>query len=330
MGENGEGGISPMIVTDRRPTGRSIYNYFDREEWSRLRADTPMTLSEADLETLRGVNVNVSINEVIEVYLPLARLLNMYVSARQGLFKATAEFLGHPSAKVPYIIGLAGSVAVGKSTTARILRELLARVPNRPKVDLISTDGFLLPTRVLEDRGLMERKGFPESFDTPSLVRFLSDVKSGRQKVRAPVYSHIYYDIVPDQFIEVDQPDIVIIEGLNILQSGSSNPNPNARIFVSDFFDFSIYVDAEEEVIYQWYESRLLTFRESAFKDPSSYFHHYASLSVEATRETAARIWHTINGKNLVENILPTRERADLILYKGPDHSVQSVKLRKL
>ncbi len=319
-----------MIVADRRPTGRSIYNYFDRQEWSRLRADTPLTLSETDLETLRGVNVSVSIDEVIQVYLPLARLLNMYVSARQGLFKATAAFLGHPSAKVPYIIGLAGSVAVGKSTTARILRELLARVPNRPKVDLISTDGFLFPTRVLEQRGLMERKGFPESFDTPALVRFLSDVKSGRQKVRAPVYSHVYYDIVPDQFMEVDQPDIVIIEGLNILQSGSANPNPNARIFVSDFFDFSLYVDADEPVIYRWYEKRLLTFRESAFKDPLSYFHHYASLTEAEARERAGEIWRNINGKNLIENILPTRERADLILYKGPDHAVESVRLRKL
>jgi type I pantothenate kinase len=330
MGRSGQGGIARMIVTDRRPTGRSIYNYFDREEWSHLRADTPMTLSEADLETLRGVNVNVSIDEVVEVYLPLARLLNMYVSARQGLFKATAAFLGNPSAKVPYIIGLAGSVAVGKSTTARILRELLARVPSRPKVDLISTDGFLFPTRVLEERGLMDRKGFPESFDTPALVRFLSDVKSGRRKVRAPVYSHVYYDIVPDQFIEVDQPDIVIIEGLNILQSGSSNPNPNARIFVSDFFDFSLYVDADEPVIFQWYERRLLTFRESAFRDPSSYFHHYASLTEEEARERARQIWKTINGKNLIENILPTRERADLILYKGRDHAVESVRLRKL
>jgi len=188
----------------------------------------------------------------------------------------------------------------------------------------------LFPTRVLEEKGLMDRKGFPESYDIHALVRFLQDVKSGRHNARVPVYSHVFYDIIPDRFIEVDQPDIVIIEGLNILQSGSTTPNPQARIFVSDFFDFSIYVDANEEVIYQWYENRLLTFRESAFRDPSSYFHHYASLTVEETRETAARIWRTINGKNLVENILPTRERADLILYKGPDHSVQSVKLRKL
>ncbi len=319
-----------MMTVESQPVGLSRYNYFTKEEWSQLRADTPLTLSEADLAALRGVNENVSLDEVVNAYLPLARLLILYFSASQNLFKATAEFLGHSSAKVPYIIGLAGSVAVGKSTTSRILRELLARMPSRPKVDLINTDGFLFPTRILKERGLMERKGFPESYDIYALVRFLQDIKSGRHKVKVPVYSHVFYDIVPNRFGEVDQPDIVIIEGLNILQSGSTNPNPNARIFVSDFFDFSIYVDAREEVIYQWYENRLLTFRESAFKDPSSYFHHYASLSVEETRRTATEIWRTINGKNLVENILPTRERADLILYKGPDHSVQSVKLRKL
>ena len=308
----------------------SRYNEFSKEEWSHLRGDTPLTLSEADLAVLRGVNENVSLDEVVHAYLPLARLLHLYFSASQNLFKATAEFLGTTTEKVPYIIGLAGSVAVGKSTTSRILRELLARMPCKPKVDLISTDGFLFPTKVLEQRGLMERKGFPESFDIHSLVRFLQGVKSGRHRVMVPVYSHIIYDIVPDRFIEVDQPDIVIIEGLNILQSSSTNPNPHARIFVSDFFDFSIYVDAEENVIYQWYENRLLTFRESAFKDPSSYFHHYASLTVEETRDTAAGIWRNINGRNLRENILPTRERADLILHKGPDHSVQSVSLRKL
>ena len=318
------------MTAESQPAGLSRYNRFNRDEWSHLRGDTPMTLSEADLAALRGVNENVSLDEVVRAYLPLARLLNLYYQASQNLFKATAEFLGHTTAKVPYIIGLAGSVAVGKSTTSRILRELLARMPGRPQVDLINTDGFLFPTRVLQERGLMERKGFPESYDIHALVRFLQDVKSGRHRVHVPVYSHIYYDIVPDRFVEVDQPDIVIVEGLNILQSGSTNPNPNARIFVSDFFDFSIYVDADEPVIYQWYENRLLTFRESAFKDPSSYFHHYASLSVDETREVASRIWRTINGKNLRENILPTRERADLILYKGPDHAVQSVKLRKL
>jgi type I pantothenate kinase len=319
-----------LTTLETQPAGLSRYNIFTREEWSHLRADMPLTLSEADLVALRGVNENVSLDEVVHAYLPLARLLHLYYQASQNLFKATAEFLGHTSAKVPYIIGLAGSVAVGKSTTSRILRELLARMPSRPKVDLISTDGFLYPTRVLQARGLMERKGFPDSYDIVALVRFLQDVKSGRHSVHVPVYSHVIYDIVPDRYIEVDQPDIVIIEGLNILQSGSTNPNPHARIFVSDFFDFSIYVDADEDVIYQWYANRLLTFRESAFRDPSSYFHHYASLSVEETRDVASRIWTTINGKNLRDNILPTRERADLILYKGPDHAIQSVKLRKL
>jgi type I pantothenate kinase len=319
-----------VTPVESQPAGLSRYNDFSKEEWSHLRADTPLTLSETDLAALRGVNENVSLDEVVHAYLPLARLLSLYFAASQNLFKATAEFLGHTTAKVPYIIGLAGSVAVGKSTTSRILRELLARMPSRPKVDLISTDGFLFSTKVLKERGFMERKGFPESYDIHSLVRFLQDVKSGRHSVQVPVYSHIFYDIVPDRFIEVDQPDIVIIEGLNILQSGSTNPNPHARIFVSDFFDFSIYVDADEDVIYQWYENRLLTFRQSAFKDPSSYFHHYASLTEDEARDLAARIWRTINGKNLRENILPTRERADLILYKGADHAVQSVKLRKL
>jgi type I pantothenate kinase len=319
-----------VTTAESQPASLSRYNLFSREEWSHLRGDIPLTLSEADLAALRGVNERVSLDEVVQAYLPLSRLLILYFSASQNLFKATSEFLGHTTAKVPYIIGLAGSVAVGKSTTSRILRELLARMPSCPKVDLISTDGFLYPTRILQEKGLMDRKGFPESYDIHTLVRFLQDVKSGRHSVLVPVYSHVFYDIVPDRFIEVDQPDIVIIEGLNILQSGSTSPNPNARIFVSDFFDFSIYVDADEEVIYQWYENRLLTFRESAFKDPSSYFHHYASLTTEETRRTATTIWQTINGKNLRENILPTRERADLILHKGPDHSVQSVKLRKL
>lgn len=318
------------MIVNPQLASLSRYNTFTKEEWSHLRGDTPLTLSEADLAALRGVNENVSLDEVVHAYLPLARLLILYFRASQNLFHATAEFLGTTTAKVPYIIGLAGSVAVGKSTTARILRELLARMPQRPKVDLISTDGFLFPTRVLEDKGLMERKGFPESFDIHALVRFLHDVKSGTHNVRVPVYSHVIYDIVPSRYMVVDQPDIVIIEGLNILQSGSTSPNPHARIFVSDFFDFSIYVDAEEEVIYQWYEKRLLTFRESAFKDPTSYFHHYASLTEAEARVTAGQIWRTINGKNLLENILPTRERADLILYKGADHSVRSVKLRKL
>ncbi|HWF11394.1 MAG TPA: type I pantothenate kinase [Bryobacteraceae bacterium] len=317
-------------TTPSPPIGISRYIDFTREEWSRLRAGTPLLLSEADLTVLRGVNERVSIDEVIDVYLPLARLLNLYYSASQDLFRATAQFLGHAGSKVPYLIGLAGSVAVGKSTTARVLRELIARMPPQPRVDLISTDGFLLPTRILKDRGLMDRKGFPESFDTAALVRFLSDVKSGRRHVQAPVYSHVTYDIVPDQFVEIDQPDAVIIEGLNILQTGSATRAPNPRVFVSDFFDFSVYVDADEEVIRQWYENRLLTFRESAFRDPASYFHHYASLSVDETRQVAEEIWRTINGRNLVENILPTRERADLILRKAPDHSVESVRLRRI
>jgi type I pantothenate kinase len=306
------------------------YIHFTREEWRCLRAGTPLSLEEAELATLRGVNEKVSLDEVADVYLPLARLLILYFASSQNLFQATAQFLGHRSARVPYTIGIAGSVAVGKSTTARILRELLARMPSRPRVVMVSTDGFLFPNKILKKRGLMERKGFPESFDVHALMHFLLDVKSGLSKVRAPVYSHVSYDIVPGEYIEIDQPDVVIIDGLNILQAPNTKSNPRAHTFVSDFFDFSIYVDADDDVIYQWYEDRLLTFRESAFKDPASYFHHYSKLSVDETREVAAQIWRTINGKNLVENIQPTRERADLILHKGPGHTVEYVKLRKI
>ena len=320
----------PQQVRENSTGSLSRYIDFTREEWSHLRVDTPLLLSETDLAALRGVNEKVSLDEVVDVYLPLARLLNLYLVASQSLFQTTAQFLGHASTKVPYTIGLAGSVAVGKSTTARILRELIARMPSRPKVDLISTDGFLFPNSVLKERGLMERKGFPESFDVHTLVRFLSDLKSGRDKVRAPIYSHVRYDIVSGLHTEIDHPDVVIVEGLNILQGGITSRNSHASVFVSDFFDFSIYVDADEQVIYHWYENRLLTFRETAFRDPSSYFHHYAALSVEETREVAAQIWRTINGKNLVENIQPTRERADLIIRKGTDHCVESVALRKI
>jgi len=321
--------MSPHQAKEQPPTSLSRYIHFTRHEWSRLRDDAPLVLSEADLPALLGVNENVSLGEVTDIYLPLARLLHLYFQASQNLFRATSQFLGHANAKVPYMIGLAGSVAVGKSTTARILRELIAGMPSRPSVNLISTDGFLFPNRVLKDRGLMDRKGFPESFDVHSLIRFLSAVKSGQRKVQAPVYSNLRYDIVPDRYVEIDQPDVVIVEGLNILQTGPLG-GARANIFVSDFFDFSIYVDAEDHPLCQWYEDRLLTFRESAFKDPSSYFHHYAGLSVAETREVAADIWQRINGKNLEENIRPTRERADLIVHKGSSHSVDYVKLRMI
>jgi type I pantothenate kinase len=303
---------------------------FSREEWARLRAATTLTLSEADLSELRGINERVSLEEVADIYLPLSRLLNLYVAATQNLYRVTDTFLGSPAAKVPYVIGIAGSVAVGKSTTARILRALLGRWPDHPKVDLITTDGFLYPNRVLEERGLMKRKGFPESYDLRRLVRFVADVKSGRAEAAAPVYSHLTYDIVPDQLQVVRQPDIMIVEGLNVLHTGNVHPRHSAQVFVSDFFDFSIYVDAEERHIKQWYVDRFLTLRNTAFQNSASYFHRYASLSVEEARQTARSIWDEINGVNLRDNIEPTRTRASLILEKGPDHSVRSVKLRKL
>ncbi len=307
----------------------SIYVTFDEEAWGRLRADTPLTLSESELQRLRGINESVSLNEVAQIYLPMSRLLNLYVGGTQDLYRASTTFLGGLAPKVPYIIGIGGSVAVGKSTTGRILRELLARWPNHPKVDLVTTDGFLHPNAVLQERGLMERKGFPESFDIRTLVNFVLRVKSGERRVKHPVYSHHSYDIRPGATETVEQPDILILEGLNVLQARSQSPR-SSRLMLSDLFDFSIYVDAETDVVERWYVERFLTFRGTAFKDPDAYFHRYASLSEEDATETARGIWKTINEPNLIQNILPTRERADLILEKAPDHAVRRVRLRKL
>jgi type I pantothenate kinase len=305
----------------------SPYLRFSRTEWANLRASTPLPLTEKDLSTLRGINEDISLDEVAGIYLPLSRLLNLYVSAIQSLHKATDTFLGHLPAKVPYIIGIAGSVAVGKSTMARILQALLSRWPDHPKVDLITTDGFLYPTSVLEKRGLMNRKGFPESYDQRRLVRFLTEIKSGKREVPAPVYSHLIYDIVPGVAQTVCQPDVLIVEGLNVLQSGHTR---GSRIFVSDFFDFSIYIDADEKTIEHWYVARFLRFRETVFRNPDSYFHRYSKLTGEEATEKAHSIWREINGPNLRDNIQPTRERAQLILRKGAGHSVEEVRLRKL
>jgi type I pantothenate kinase len=303
----------------------SPYLHFDRAAWSELRNATPLTLSAEDVVQLRGLNEALSLDEVAEVYLPLSRLLNLYVAKAQELFHVTDAFLGKPSTMVPFVIGIAGSVAVGKSTTARVLQALLSRWPDHPKVDLVTTDGFLYPNRVLEARGLMRRKGFPESYDQRRLLRFVADIKSGREEVSAPVYSHLSYDIVPGEIITVSKPDILILEGLNVLQRGGAE-----RAFVSDFFDFSIYVDAEEALLHSWYTERFLKLKETAFQRPESYFHHLASLSDEEAREVASQIWREINLLNLRENIAPTRERARLILRKGADHRVQAVHLRKL
>jgi type I pantothenate kinase len=308
----------------------SPYIDLTRGAWSRLRNSSPLTLTEDDLADLRGINEQISLQEVEEIYLPLSRLLNLYVDATQKLHKVTHTFLGDTTEKVPYVVGIAGSVAVGKSTTARILQALLARWPNHPKVDLITTDGFLFPNATLEARRLMKRKGFPQSYDRRRLVKFVADVKSGAPEVNAPVYSHLAYDIVPDQQQVVRKPDIMILEGLNVLQSGAGKAATYDPVFVSDYFDFSIYVDAREDYIRQWYVERFLTLRRTAFRDPASYFHRYAGLSNGEAREKALSIWNEINGVNLRENILPTRTRAHLILEKGADHSVQNVRLRKL
>ena len=305
----------------------SRYVDLNRAEWAALRASTPLPLSEAQLRPLGGLTERVSLDEVIDVYLPLSRLLNLYVGATQRLHEATRTFLGGADLRIPYIIGIAGSVAVGKSTASRILQALLSHWPSHPQVDLVTTDGFLLPQRDLAAKGLAQRKGFPESYDVRRLLRFLADVKSGLPQVEAPIYSHLAYDIVPGEYQAVRQPDIVIVEGLNVLQTRTRRGKSPA-MFVSDFFDFTIYVDANESDVEHWYIERFLKLRATVFQDPSSYFHRYAALTAEEAEATARRIWQTINLVNLRENVLPTRERAHLVLEKGRDHAVRRVRLR--
>ncbi len=302
----------------------SPYLEFSRAEWAQLRASIPLTLTEADLAQLRGINELVSLDEVAQIHLPLSRLLNLHIAATQDLHKVSSAFLGRLAGKTPYIIGLAGSVSAGKSTISRILQALLSRWPEHPKVALVTTDGFLFPNATLEARGIMHRKGFPESYDVARLVQFVSDVKSGRAPVSAPVYSHLTYDIVPGEEQVVDSPDILIIEGLNVLQTGAGR-----TAFVSDFFDFSIYVAAQEEDLVQWFLSRFARLRETAFLDPRSYFHKFAEMPEGEALAIARRVWDTINLVNLRENIEPTRERAQLIMEKGPNHVVQRIRLRK-
>src|SRR6186713_1408771 len=306
------------------------YRIFTREQWARLRDDTPMTLEPGEFERLRSMHDRLDMQEVEDIYLPLSRLLSIYVDAMQRLYYAERQFLNIRDRKMPYVIGVAGSVAVGKSTTARVLQALLARWSPRPKVELITTDGFLYPNAVLERQGLMEKKGFPESYDLPALLRFLSDVKAGRRPARAPIYSHLVYDVIPNQWIEIDRPEILIVEGLNVLQTGRLPKDGKAIPFVSDFFDFSVYLDADEAVLKSWYVDRFLTLRGTAFRDPKSYFHRYSKLSDDEAVATATSIWERINLVNLHENILPTRQRADLILKKGESHMVEDVALRKL
>jgi type I pantothenate kinase len=308
----------------------SAYTNFNRAEWARLRAATPLTLSQADLAELQGLNEALSLDEVEEVYLALSRLLNLHVAATKDLERVTDRFLGKALCRNPYILGIAGSVAVGKSTTARVLRALLARWPDHPRVDLVTTDGFLFPNRILEERGLMARKGFPESYDLRRLLRFVASLKAGVPEVMVPVYSHLIYDIVPDEAQIIRQPDILILEGLNVLEGGPRQQEDGARLFVSDYFDFSIYVDAAEAHVKEWFLERFRRLRETAFRDPKSYFRKYAHLSEDEATAFAGRVWDEINGANLRENILPTRERAHLILEKNADHRVERVRLRRL
>lgn len=312
---------------------RSAATPFDeisRDDWARLSRQTPLPLAEEDVAHLRGLGDRLDLAEVDEIYRPISRLLNMQVEAAQTLRRARGEFLDENLRRTPYVIGVAGSVAAGKSTTARLLRELLARWPGTPRVQLVTTDGFLYPNDELERRGIMHRKGFPESYDRRALLRFVADVKSGQDRVEAPVYSHLVYDIVEGERIVVERPDVLILEGLNVLQPARPRRDGRIGLAVSDYFDFSVYVDAKTEDVRRWYVDRFLSLRATAFADPRSYFRRYAELTDEEARATAHRIWDTINGPNLVENVLPTRGRADLVLRKGPSHQVHSVLLRRL
>lgn len=312
------------------PAALSPYHRFTRSEWAALRADTPLTLSMEDLTRLRSLDDPISIEEVVAIYLPLSRLLALYVAATQGLYKATQRFLGAEGGKVPYIIGIGGSVAAGKSTLARVMQALLSRWPNTPKVELVTTDGFLYPNAVLQSEGLLEKKGFPESYDGTKLLSFVSDVKAGERNVQAPVYSHVTYDIIPGAGTTIDRPDILILEGLNVLSANRGAKDGRAIPFVSDFFDFSVYLHATEDDLEKWFAARFMRLRDTAFRDPMSYFKKYAGLDDAQAEATARDIWTKINLANLRENILPTMPRASLVLTKGASHIIEEVELRKL
>ena len=330
-------GAEPAAAASRRAPAHSgdmpasieaSHSHFTRAAWAALRSAVPLTLDEADLARLRGANEPISLEEVEAIYLPLTRLINLHVGAARGLARVTDDFLGRPAARRPYVVAIAGSVAVGKSTTARVLRALLARWPDHPNVDLITTDGFLHANAVLEARGLMARKGFPESYDVRRMIDFLSEVRAG-QRAEAPVYSHHAYDIVADETQVIDRPDILIFEGLNVLQLGSGASAP-APFTASDFFDLSIYIDADEADIERWFQERFALLRRTAFKEPTAFFHALAAMPEAQAVTFAAEVWRTVNAVNLAENILPSRPRADVVIRKGPRHKIEDLWLRRL
>ncbi|KAA8993791.1 type I pantothenate kinase [Affinibrenneria salicis] len=316
-------------MRNREQSLSTPYLQFDRRQWATLRDSVPLTLTEEEIAKLKGINEDLSLDEVAEIYLPLSRLLNFYISSNLRRQAVLEQFLGTDGQRIPYVIGIAGSVAVGKSTTARVLQALLSRWPEHRRVELITTDGFLHPNKVLKERNMMKKKGFPQSYDMHSLVKFVSDIKSGASRITAPIYSHLIYDIVPDEHKTIEQPDILILEGLNVLQSGMDYPHDPHHVFVSDFVDFSIYVDAPEDLLQTWYINRFLKFRQGAFSNPDSYFHNYARLSEKEATDIASGLWKEINGLNLHQNILPTRERASLIMTKSANHAIECVRLRK-
>lgn len=316
-------------MTKRDQSLATPYLQFNRSQWSALRDSVPMTLSEEEIFKLQGMNEDLSLDEVTQIYLPLSRLLNFYISATLRQHGALEQFFGRNRQKIPYIIGIAGSVAAGKSTTARLLQALLECCPEHRNVELIATDGFLHSNKVLNKRGLMKKKGFPQSYDMRSMLKFVSEVKSGAKYVTAPVYSHLIYDVVPDDNQVIEQPDVLILEGLNILQSRINYPYDPCRVFISDFVDFSIYVDAPETLLQNWYIDRFLKFCKGAFYHPDSYFYNYSKLPAPEIVGIAEQIWNEINKLNLQKNILPTRDQASLIMTKSDNHTVKNVCLRK-